>query len=254
MTPSFSFIRLRHFCTLKRVSTAAVLALSLTGAAAGNFTISPPRIFMVPSDRAIPLTLTNNGSSETTIQADLYAWSQNPDGSDNLVLTEDMIVSPPVVKLVPGVRQVIRLARLVPVDPARQLIYRLIVQEVPEVGAQKDEKGMRIQVPFALSMSLPVFITPPKAQRDLQCELRKVDELNYGALCENVGTAYAQVRQFVLMRNDKELAKFEGATYVLPNKRRTLSVKAASAIAAGPAVAKIVFDDGKVIELPLQIP
>ena len=68
--------------------------------------------FAVPA--AVAITLTNEGDTEVALQADLYSWAQKPDGTDDLVLTEDLVVAPPIIKLAPRARQVVRLARLTP--------------------------------------------------------------------------------------------------------------------------------------------
>ncbi len=41
---------------------------------------------MTPRDRAIAVTLTNEADTEVVLQADINAWSQKPDGTDELVL------------------------------------------------------------------------------------------------------------------------------------------------------------------------
>lgn len=232
----------------------ALLAVVPAPASAGSFSVTPVRIYMTPRDRAVAVTLTNEGDTEVALQADLYTWAQKPDGSDDLNLTEDLVVAPPIIKLAPHARQVVRMARVTPPDLTKELTYRLIVREVPEVTAPKAEKGIVLQLPIALAMSMPVFITPPGANRDLQCQLTKNDDQNFGALCQNTGTAYAQVRVLLLTRGDQELAKFEGGTYVLPGARRSLNLKAEQPVSPGAAVAKVVFDDGTATEFPLQIP
>lgn len=232
----------------------ALLSLAPSLARAGNFSVSPVRIYMTPRDRAVAVTLTNEGDTELALQADLYTWAQKPDGTDDLNLTDDLIVAPPIIKLAPHARQVVRMARITAPDLGKELTYRLIVREVPEVTAPKADKGIVLQLPIALAMSMPVFVTPPGANRDLQCQVTKSDDQNFSALCQNTGTAYAQVRLLLLMRGDQELAKFEGGTYVLPGARRSMTLKAEQPVPSGAAVAKVVFDDGKAAEFPLQIP
>ncbi len=217
---------LRAFCA------ATVLVLAAPWAAAGLFSVSPVRIYMTTTDRAVAVTLTNEGTGPVALQADLYSWAQKADGSDDLVLTEDLIVSPPIVRLAPGARQVVRLARLAPPDQARQLTYRLIMREVPEAAAPKAEPGMVLQVPIALAMSMPVFITPAAARAALRCEVATIDSRNFSARCENTGTAYAQVRQLLLPSSAGSAPKAKSHRH-----------------ASSP-----VFDDGKSTEFGFQVP
>lgn len=210
-------------------------------AQAGTFSVTPVRIYMGPRDRAVAVTVTNEGDAELVLQADLSEWSQRPDGTDELKPTEDLILAPPIVKLAPNARQVVRLALLKPADASRQSIYRLVMREVPEIAAAKTG----IQVPIALALSLPVFVTPPIAKREITCELQRKDARNVEALCRNSGTAYAQVREAVLKRGTQVLATFQGGTYILPGARRPSTMKGDADIPAGPAQLQIGFDDGK---------
>jgi fimbrial chaperone protein len=238
---------------LRAACIGMLLGLVSVCASAGNFSVTPVRIYMTPRDRAVAVTLTNEGDTEVALQADLYTWAQKPDGSDDLALTDDLVVAPPIIKLAPHATQVVRMARLTPPDLSRELTYRLIVREVPEATPPKAEKGIVVQLPIALSMSMPVFITPPGAQRQVECQVTRIDGQNFSALCQNTGTAYAQVRVLELVRGETEFGRFEGGTYILPGARRTVSIKTDKAVTAGPAVVRIVFDDGKTTEVPLQI-
>lgn len=74
------------------VLLAASLAVPVC---AGPFSVTPVRIYMAPKDKAVAVTITNEGDDELVMQADVYTWKQKPDGEDELVLTEDMLLSPP---------------------------------------------------------------------------------------------------------------------------------------------------------------
>lgn len=244
------------------VRTPVAIILLATGllsgapsASAGVFSVTPVRIYMTPRDRAVAVTITNEGDTEVVLQADLNAWSQQPDGTDEQSPTEDLILSPPIIKLAPKARQVVRLALLKPADASRQLIYRLIMREVPEALASKDKA---IEVPIALAMSMPVFITPPPAKREMSCqagprnEQTPTDSLNVS--CSNSGTAYAQVREILVKRGAQTLARFEGGSYILPGARKMMSAKGEQAIAPGAAQLSVSFDDGKSQSFDTTIP
>jgi len=222
---------------------------------AGVFSVTPVRIYMTPKDRAVAVTITNEGNTEVVLQADLNAWSQKPDGTDEQVPTEDLILSPPIIKLAPGARQVVRLALLKPADASRQLIYRMIMREVPEATAARDKT---IEVPIALALSLPVFITPPPAKREMDCTAARSTPQALNVSCGNQGSAYAQVREISFMRGEQTIARFEGGTYILPGARKTMSlginVSGQQSIAPGPAQLSVRFDDGKSQVFSITLP
>ncbi len=234
-------------------AVALATALPAMPVFAGSFSVTPVRIYMTPRDRAVAITITNEGDTPVALQADLNTWSQKPDGTDELVLTDDMILSPPIIRLGPKARQVVRLALLKPADASRQLTYRLIVREVPEATAPK---GNTIEVPIALALSMPVFITPPPAKREMDCQVGRAD----GALavtCANTGTAYAQIQEILVLRGDSNsapLARFEGGAYILPGARKSIGVTPAQAISPGEATLKVKFDDGKEQSFAVRLP
>ncbi len=234
----------RRFPAFTWGARAAVFLLAFTAlesALAGVFSVTPVRIYMTPRDRAVAVTITNDGDSPVVLQADLHEWTQTPDGNDELALTEDLILSPPIIKLASKARQVVRLARLKPADASRQLIYRLILRELPEVTAPKDT----IQVPIALALSMPVFITPPPARHAIACGASRKDEQSIAVSCANSGSAYAQVREVLVKQGAQVVARFEGGAYILPGARVLIPVKPERAVPSGALQLTVTFDDGK---------
>jgi fimbrial chaperone protein len=217
----------------------ATLALP---AAAGQFSVSPVRIYMASRDRATAVTLNNEGNTELLMQADIYEWKQKPDGQDELTLSEDMILSPPIVKMAPRSRQVVRLALLRPVLPGMQQTFRLIVREVPE--AKPADKSVHLQI--AMAFSLPVFISPPGVKRQLDCTAERSAPNSVRAVCGNTGTAYAQPVDFLLTGAEGvKLASRDAGGYILPGIQRSFDMQRADGlIPAGKVRLAIKQDDG----------
>lgn len=240
---------------LLSVTAAALAATGLAWlplpAGAAAFSVTPIRIYMQPRDRAVAITIVNEGDTEVALQAELNNWSQKADGTDELTPTEDLILSPPILKLAPKARQVVRLALLKPADASRQLTYRLIMREVPEATTPKDQT---VQVSVALALSMPVFVTPPVAKREINCQLVRATGQALSASCANSGSAYAQVRQIQVRRGDRVLGVFEGGTYILPGARKSMEIKGDQAIPAGAVQLAVSFDDGKAQSFDVTLP
>lgn len=240
---------MKHF--LQAAVLLAAAAACALPAGAAQFTITPVRIFMSPRDRAVAVTVTNDSDEEVVMQADLYTWRQKADGSDDLVLTEDLVLTPPILKLAPRARQVVRLARLAPAPTGVQQTYRLVMREVPEARA-----GNQLQLQVALAFSLPVFISPNGVKRDLQCGLERVAADTVRAVCTNSGNAYAQIRAFELIdgRGVKVAARETGG-YLLPSIRRSFELKAAEGrIAPGNVKLQVALDDGTLQAFDATLP
>jgi fimbrial chaperone protein len=226
------------------LAAAALTAACLfpAGAHAGLFSVTPVRIFMAPHDRATAVTITNEGDQELVMQADIYAWKQRADGSDDLALSEDLILAPPIIKIPARGRQVVRLAMITPPTSRDQATYRMILREIPEAHAA-DKK---VQLQIALAFSLPVFITPQTAKRELACSVARSAPDAVTARCVNRGNAYAQPRELALTGADgAKIAGIESATYLLPGTAHAYEIKrAGGAIPSGPAKLAVNFDDG----------
>lgn len=208
---------------------------------AGVFSVVPVRIYMTPRDRAVAITVSNEGDSPMVLQAEINTWRQKPDGSDEQVATEDLILSPPILKLPPKGRQVVRLARVNPADLSNQLSYRLILREVPEVTAPREPA---VQIPISLALSMPVFITPPAAKRQVACDAARGADKALQVSCANQGNAYAQVREVQVRRANQVLGQIEGGFYILPGARKALTLQPTAVVAPGPAQLQVGFDDG----------
>ena len=197
---------------------------------------------MTPKDKAVAVTITNQGDEELVMQADLYLWKQKADGEDELTLTEDMFLSPPIIKLAGKSHQVVRLARLNRAISDQQLTYRMVVREIPEARPAKEN----IQLQIALAFSMPVFITPPGAKNKLGCVVERTAANSINAVCENTGNAYVQPLDFELINvaGDKLASRDQGA-YILPGIKRNFDIKSADkSIPGGKAKLTVRLDDG----------
>ncbi|MDB5899337.1 MAG: molecular chaperone [Ramlibacter sp.] len=226
------------------VMAAVLVAATFAGAAAhaGVFSVVPVRIYMAPRDRAVAITVVNEGDTEIALQAEINTWRQKPDGTDEQIASEDLILSPPILKLAPKARQVVRLARIGAPDASHQLTYRLIMREVPEATKSKDQV---VTIPIALALSMPVFITPATAKRDMACQAARAGSTELQVTCANTGTAYAQVREVQVLHAKQLAGRIEGGIYILPGARKSISVPIQQALPAGSVQLQVAFDDGR---------
>jgi fimbrial chaperone protein len=218
---------------------------------AGTFTVTPVRIYMTARDRAVAVTVVNDGDSEIVLQAEVSNWSQSADGTDILAPTEDLILAPPILRLAPKARQVVRLALLTPADMSRQLTYRVLMREIPE--ALPDGKTSGLRTPIALALSLPVFITPPSAKRDVECTVASSSEAALHLSCRNNGNAYAQLREATITRGEQVAARFQGGVYILPGATKAIALRREVGVQGGAGKLSLGFDDGQ-STVPIALP
>lgn len=218
------------------------LIAPLAPAAAGQFSVTPVHIYMTPKDRAVAVTITNEGNDELVMQSDLYLWKQKPDGQDDLTLTEDLFLAPPIIKLAPKARQVVRLARVSRAATTEQLTYRLIVREIPE--ARPAKAGLELQI--ALAFSLPIFVTPADAQGKLVCSAERMSPDTVKASCMNSGNAH--LRPTAIQINaptGEKIASDDVGAYILHGVTRGFELKRKEGkIPPGMAKLQVSFADG----------
>ena len=209
---------------LRRAWAAALLAAAPGLAGAGGFSVAPVRLFFGEKDRAVAVRLSNEGSAELVLHADVQAWSQDEQGRDRLEPSDDLVASPTVLRIRPRAEQVVRLILVTPRDPARQMSYRLFLREqFPATAAQETEAA---RLPITLTLSLPVFITPARARHALQCGLAAPEVMPPMAVCENRGRAHARLGRIDLRNGDALVARHEGSLYLLPGARLSIPLAA----------------------------
>lgn len=239
------------FLTLVRpVSALAAFALMCGTAWGGSFTVNPVRIFLGPQDRATALTIVNEGDAPLVLQTEMYRWSQTATGQEELTPAEEVVLSPPIIQLGPKARQVVRLARVSPINSPVQQTFRVIVREVPDAAAVAASD----QTPLALAVSLPIFITPRGAKAKLVCELRRGEGTATVMQCENTGNAYAQIRQVTLSRGSQELFQTDTGVYVLHGTKRTIGLPLTERLTPGGYTLKVTTDDNQRLESASTLP
>ena len=200
---------------------------------------------MGAKDRTTAVTITNESDAELVMQADVFQWKQTTTGQEDLTLTEDLIVAPPIIKLAPRARQIIRLAMLKAVPSDQQLTYRLVVREIPE--AKPPEPGIQLQI--ALAFSMPIFISPPGVKRQLVCEPQRAAPDTVRVTCENKGNAYAFVSEFKLNNASGELITISNVGgYVLPGIKRSFELKRTSSPISSGKVSLVVTKDDQSVQ------
>ena len=199
---------------------AAVLGPPSMPAQAGSFTISPIRLDLSTTVRTAALTVRND-DREALVQADVLLWEQ-VDGEDRLTPTRDLLVSPAVFTLPPKGSQLVRVAlRNPPADSARELSYRLILQEVPQ-PANPDFAGLRVM----LRLSVPVFVATAGTTGPALTWSAAIAGEGLVLTARNAGDIHARIHAFSIAPaagNEPPLAQ-PVATYILPGQSHSWSL------------------------------
>lgn len=170
---------------------AMALLLAATSAApAASLQVAPTSVTLKPGENAGALWLSNADDTEKLrAQVRVFRWTQE-NGEEKLEPTRDLSVSPPIVEVAGGARQLIRVIRTSPPPPHVETTYRVMVDELPD-GKQPEGGGLR----FLMRYSVPVFVLP-SGDAPLQYALdTRLEQTGTGQVLvvSNQGNQHAQI-------------------------------------------------------------
>lgn len=163
-------------------------AVCMHNAVASGLQVSPVTLTLQGTQNADGIWLSNEGDQTINAQVRVYRWSQSG-FSDRLSPSQGLVISPPMLALMPGERQLIRVIRTGSVSGGVEDAYRLSINELPPGTPGKNK------LQFVLHYSLPVFIQPP-VTTPLSAKLRwTVSRIDGGVFLDvsNQGGSHAQL-------------------------------------------------------------
>ncbi len=182
-----------HSRLLRAAARAAALVLILmpvlhAAVPEGGITVSPVRVDFGAAQRSAAVTITN-GNAERVVQVEAFHWRRSQ-GEDLYTPTDDLIVNPPLFKLAPGAKQVVRVGLAAPGGSrAEERAYRIYFQEVPEQSAAT-AGGARLQM--VLRLGVPVFVAPDPVRTELRWSARRTAD-GFRLQLNNTGNVHARL-------------------------------------------------------------
>lgn len=151
---------LRHLQAARYAGLAlALLAGAGQAQAASSVLIWPIDPVLEADQQASALWLENRGTEVTNLQIRVFAWRQN--GFDDEYQNQrDVIGSPPVARIEPGQKQLVRLTRTREVPPGKEQAYRIIIDEIPNAkpaNTPESDGKTAAAIQFQMRYSVPLF-------------------------------------------------------------------------------------------------
>jgi len=213
-----------------------MLALGTTLPAAAsysqaNFLIWPIYPVIENNEKAVPVWLENVGDSPAMIQVRVFKWSQEQ-YKEQFSNQQEIIASPPIVKIPAGTKQMIRLTQAIPTADFKENSYRVIIDELP---VAMDNEAENNRVSFKMRYSIPLFTYGKGIGSGTGQETQKLNNKNSEAKpilkwqikqsnnkdvleIENIGAMSARISEFKAGSNSyKAEAENNAYGYVLPN-------------------------------------
>jgi|GEM_PF-132577 len=197
-----------------------------------------PMIPSIESDqRATAVWLENKGTSSTTLQVRVLGWKQDQQSDNFDAQQKTVAVSPPLVTIEPGKRQLLRLVRVLEVPEGQETAFRILIDELPEAQPRVADSATSAQAPKDAQMgvqlrmrySLPLFVHgkglrahreahKPSPRQDLQWKLTQAGNDAWIEV-QNNGQQHARLTAVDLEHQQKRYSIAEGLLgYVLAGK------------------------------------
>lgn len=205
---------------LPRSLLAAGLFLLCSAVAAAGLQVAPIGLSFTPSSPAQALWLTNTGSEALNAQVRVFHWTQN-EGEDSLTPTQALVVSPPMLSLAPGVRQLVRVIRTnAAAIGVKEEAFRLLIDELPPTQSA-EQTGVR----YVMRHSVPVFVQPFAKTPDVSVVAAGLtwslvrDGDGVAIQARNTSSTHAQISAAsLILQNNQSIELSPGLLgYVLPD-------------------------------------
>lgn len=126
--------------------------------AASAILVWPVNPIIEPDKRAVALWLENRGKEPAMLQLRIFGWSQ-ADGESRYVPQNDVVGTPPMIRIEPGKRQLVRLTRTTDVPAGVERAFRVIVDEIPAPETNDAQSvAAAAGIRFQMRYSIPLFV------------------------------------------------------------------------------------------------
>lgn len=210
--------RIKHYLAF------ACVALAVTGtcapAYAGAFNVKPIRVFLNKDTGSTVLTIENQAPNVLRLQVRAYAWTNDRHGQPVLVPSDDLIVFPTLVDVMPMEHRSIRIG-FSGNAAGKELSYRIALDEMPSVESQlgrNKQPGLEVRT----RVTVPVFFSPLISSPKAEISDISMDRSLVHATFANDGNVHATVAGVDIVGRDaagaKVVEKQINGWYVLPGQ------------------------------------
>lgn len=189
------------------VPIAIVTLLSWLAAAlpasclAGDFSVAPIRMFLSADRIAGTVTIKNNGTAPLHFEILPREWTQDADGNDVYLDTDDILIFPRLMTLKGGEDRDLRIGmKMTPRESEKT--YRVFINELPPTAAT-DASGQRgANVGFLINFALPVFFAPRTPVAAIEATTLSLENGQVSVRLANTGNVFQFVQEMFIVGFD----------------------------------------------------
>jgi fimbrial chaperone protein len=205
---------------------AEIVFFSPSLAHAGEWRVTPIRLFFERGSRSGIVNVQNDGDAPMNFQVKAMEWTQDAEGKDRYSETNDLIFFPKFLMVPPKEERVIRIGGK-SVIGVREKTFRVFIEEVPP--PHKDEKTEGATVSVNVRFAVPLFITPGKVEPAGKLAKMELHNGVISATVQNTGNVHFRLSSLDIRgRNIKGEETFNQKVdgwYILNGITRTFSAQ-----------------------------
>ena len=181
----------RRAATLLLLAGLGILAQARP-ARALELSISPIQVHLTPTQKSAIIRVGNPNDEAITVQATVFAWTQDAQGTDTLTPTTDLLAFPQMLSIKPGVERNVRVGTTNP-DRSVERTFRILLEPVltPRAAHIDPTSNLRAAAATIITRSsVPIFVYPTKG---LPAPIKVAGRVERGALLlqtTNPGTVH----------------------------------------------------------------
>ncbi len=232
--------------TVRLFSATLVIGTLLASsvASASGLQVAPTSLDLAPKKNADGLWLSNTGDGTLHAQVRVFHWTQEG-GEEKLAPSRGLAISPPMLQIDAGARQLVRVIRSAAPPSVNEDAYRVLIDELPVDESQTSQGDAKSTVPegglqYVLRYSVPIFVQPAGNGGSVAPKLNgKVVREGDQTFIEvtNQGTGHAQLGNLVLVdaQGKREEVSAGLVGYVLPGQTMRWPLKVSTQALASAA-------------------
>ena len=211
--------------------------LASSAASASGLQVAPTSLDLAPNKNADGLWLSNTGDGTLHAQVRVFHWTQEG-GEEKLAPSRGLAISPPMLQIDSGARQLVRVIRSSAPPSVNEDAYRVLIDELPVDESQTAAGDTSKSTPqgglqYVLRYSVPIFVQPSGQAGNVAPKLSgKVAHEGDQTFIEvtNQGTGHAQLGNLVLVdaRGKREELSAGLVGYVLPGQTKRWPLNASA--------------------------
>jgi fimbrial chaperone protein len=169
----------------------------------GEFRVTPIRLEFDRANKSGVITVINEGEEKLSVQMKAFEWTQDAEGKDQYIETNDIIFFPRMMALEKNEERVIRAGIKIPAT-SREKTYRLFIEEIPS-----PQKAEGVNIAITIRFGVPIFGKPIKEEVRGQIEKIELSKGILNAYLVNKGNTHFIINSIEIKgKNNKNEAIF----------------------------------------------